>query len=332
MLSRGRFELGAFAIIAVFLLSLAAPSWANFGDCSQPITAGPSPAATDCLFILQVAVSIQSCDPDPCVCAPKGTLPVTATDALLCLNLATAQPVMTNCPCSMTNDCFNSNPPSCGGECFNGDICAPDPFEPDFCECLSACEASAAPTCGGGCEGEEPGSVCQPLTFTAQGEPPLQVCICLPPNAEFCADGMPPDCDGVCQPGAACESDGGNACTCASLPVQGACAQASAPSCAGTCPDGFICEDGGGTCDCVVFQGQQETCFDVGAPICGGVCSFGEICATDFIDECECFSPCGLAQVPMCNGECHEDGESCVVVTVSFGGGSLDFCDCVPGP
>jgi hypothetical protein len=52
--------------------------------CGQPISSGPSPVATDCLFILQAAVGSQTCSPE-CVCAPTGTLPVKATDALLCL-------------------------------------------------------------------------------------------------------------------------------------------------------------------------------------------------------------------------------------------------------
>jgi hypothetical protein len=35
-------------------------------------------------------------------CAPKGTLPVTATDALLCLKKAVGQGVNLNCPCTGT--------------------------------------------------------------------------------------------------------------------------------------------------------------------------------------------------------------------------------------
>lgn len=39
---------------------------------------------------------------DPCECAPKGTLPTSATDALLCLNAATGQSAVLQCPCQGT--------------------------------------------------------------------------------------------------------------------------------------------------------------------------------------------------------------------------------------
>jgi hypothetical protein len=69
--------------------------------CSQPISAGSAPVASDCLFILQAAVGNVECSPE-CVCAPTGTLPVKATDALLCLNAAVGAPAELNCPCSAT--------------------------------------------------------------------------------------------------------------------------------------------------------------------------------------------------------------------------------------
>ncbi len=66
--------------------------------CAQPLTSGPSPTATDCLFILKAAVGLTSCSP-ACICAPKGALPPTATDALFCLKRAVGSPVVLNCPC-----------------------------------------------------------------------------------------------------------------------------------------------------------------------------------------------------------------------------------------
>jgi len=66
--------------------------------CAQPVSSGTLVTATDCLFILNVAVGVTSCK-DPCECAPKGTLPTSATDALLCLNAATGQPTSLLCPC-----------------------------------------------------------------------------------------------------------------------------------------------------------------------------------------------------------------------------------------
>jgi len=68
--------------------------------CAQPISSGATPIASDCLVILQVAVSLRTCTPEDCVCAPKGTLPASATDALICLKKVTGQNVSLDCPCT----------------------------------------------------------------------------------------------------------------------------------------------------------------------------------------------------------------------------------------
>ena len=91
-MSRYSFVCGVSSLLITALLIAAGPAHADFGDCTQPVSTGPDPVATDCLFILRTAVFLETCNPD-CVCAPKGSLPVTATDALLCLNIATFQPV-----------------------------------------------------------------------------------------------------------------------------------------------------------------------------------------------------------------------------------------------
>ena len=67
--------------------------------CAQPLSTGPAPVAGDCLYILNVAVGTLACAPT-CVCAPKGALPTTATDALVCLFAAVGLPADLNCPCS----------------------------------------------------------------------------------------------------------------------------------------------------------------------------------------------------------------------------------------
>jgi len=97
--------------------------------CSQPVTTGAQPAASDCLLILQTAVGVASCDPE-CICAPKGSLPASATDALLCLSAAVGQSVELDCPCGPfvvqgvlppTNGRFNYasmiGVPGAGSEC-----------------------------------------------------------------------------------------------------------------------------------------------------------------------------------------------------------------------
>jgi hypothetical protein len=67
--------------------------------CSQPISTGATPVATDCLFILQAAVGSQTCSPE-CICAPTGTLPAKATDALLCLKHSVGDDAIPlQCPC-----------------------------------------------------------------------------------------------------------------------------------------------------------------------------------------------------------------------------------------
>ena len=66
--------------------------------CSQPASTGAAPTATDCLFILKAAVGLATCDPE-CICAPTGSLPAKASDALLCLNVAVGAPLVLNCPC-----------------------------------------------------------------------------------------------------------------------------------------------------------------------------------------------------------------------------------------
>jgi cytochrome c5 len=66
--------------------------------CAQPRSSGALPTASDCLFILRSALGSSSCSPS-CMCAPKGTLPVTATDALICLKRAIGQPIALHCGC-----------------------------------------------------------------------------------------------------------------------------------------------------------------------------------------------------------------------------------------
>ena len=89
-------------LVTIFLAALLAlPAAAEAQQCAQPLSTGANPTASDCLFILKAAVGTEVCQPE-CVCAPSGTLPVKATDALLCLNAAVGAPVPLNCPCGPT--------------------------------------------------------------------------------------------------------------------------------------------------------------------------------------------------------------------------------------
>ncbi len=112
-------------ITATLLLTLAGagPALAANGDCSQPSSNGDGPAASDCLYILQVAVGSRTCTPE-CICAPKGSLPTKTTDALVCLRASVGQPVTLDCPCESLLD----------GDDFNDDSTDPARWGDDYVE------------------------------------------------------------------------------------------------------------------------------------------------------------------------------------------------------
>jgi hypothetical protein len=102
------FSLSLAALLSLPLIGSPTPATAANGDCGQPVSTGASPTASDCLFILKVAVGSQTCDP-ACICNTDGNPPTggtSATDALLCLKIAVGQPgVSLNCmptPCPPT--------------------------------------------------------------------------------------------------------------------------------------------------------------------------------------------------------------------------------------
>lgn len=68
----------------------------QLGVCGDPAEARGSVTATDALFMLQVAVGLNTCD--LCVCDVDGSGAVTATDALFTLSSAVGQPVLLACP------------------------------------------------------------------------------------------------------------------------------------------------------------------------------------------------------------------------------------------
>ena len=109
-----------------FVMTMAAlpsPADAAQCDCSQPLATGSQPTAGDCLKILRVAVRLDTCDPcDESACAPSGTLPVKATDALICLTAAVGGSATLNCPLTTTTTTTTTNGPpakdSCAGATF----------------------------------------------------------------------------------------------------------------------------------------------------------------------------------------------------------------------
>lgn len=69
--------------------------------CANPVSGAEQPTAADCLFILNVAVELETCVPE-CVCKPTGNLTVSTRDALVCLQSTVALPVELDCPCPCT--------------------------------------------------------------------------------------------------------------------------------------------------------------------------------------------------------------------------------------
>ena len=48
----------------VFVTLNGAPGYAALGDCSQPVSDGPTPVSSDCLFILKTATGSEICEPE----------------------------------------------------------------------------------------------------------------------------------------------------------------------------------------------------------------------------------------------------------------------------
>ncbi|HYB98461.1 MAG TPA: hypothetical protein VEC57_04930 [Candidatus Limnocylindrales bacterium] len=102
-----RLSLSFAASLFALVLSLPAASEAAQGDCSQPVTSGQNPTASDCLYILKSAVGTEECE--ICVCDTTGNEEIQATDSLLCLKYAVGQPVELNCPeCDTTTTSTSS--------------------------------------------------------------------------------------------------------------------------------------------------------------------------------------------------------------------------------
>ena len=82
------FRLAFLASLTLTLIWNAPEGWAAQGDCGQPLSSGGGPVASDCLFILNAAVGLQSCETSVCDLAGGsggGDCRITASDALHCL-------------------------------------------------------------------------------------------------------------------------------------------------------------------------------------------------------------------------------------------------------
>ena len=91
--------LGLVAIGAYLQIRKArAPPRATAGSRKA---AAATPASTDCLFILQAAIGVQTCNPE-CICDVVGRDGVSASDALVCLQTVVGSGFPFDCPCDDT--------------------------------------------------------------------------------------------------------------------------------------------------------------------------------------------------------------------------------------
>ena len=114
----------AVALLVAVLVGRQMASGAQ-GDCGQPVSSGTSPVASDCLFILRVAVGLQLCTPQTCVCDPGGDGSTTANDALLCLKKVVGEAVTLSCPCTTTTSTTTTTVPDTA-DCTNDGSCGND--------------------------------------------------------------------------------------------------------------------------------------------------------------------------------------------------------------
>jgi hypothetical protein len=283
-------------VLALFVFTPMIPksAFALLGDCSQPASGGAKPAATDCLYILNVAVGLLTCTPE-CICAPKGDLPAAATDALVCLQVAVNQPVPLACPCdgtttttappgtttttasggtsttttttpttSTTSTTLLQCPVQLEDSAEKSELDIENPALLIACGCIDGVDA----TCSGTCP-EQSACVSGPLTG----------CVCL---SFGCGDYMgAPQCYGLCHEGQSCglSFDG-----CECVPSEGVpCGLNGPPTCDGECPTGQFCHQAGTNCECV-----NVTCGNFGPPSsCQGTCAAGQACA-DLGGTCGC--------------------------------------------
>ncbi len=89
--------------------------------CSQPVTGGDLPKASDCLFILNVGVGIGLCVP-ACICDVNGDFSENASDALLCLKIAVGIDLPRQCPCPVSTTTTTLEPVV--GACCVAGICS----------------------------------------------------------------------------------------------------------------------------------------------------------------------------------------------------------------
>jgi hypothetical protein len=133
---------------------------AAHGDCAQPVSTAANPLASDCLFILRVAVSLQACTPQDCVCDPTGDGSTTASDALTCLRKAIGEPIALLCPCTTTTTSTTTTVPGGSADCTNNGNCTDDDCVCTDCDDDLFCSDPDNCQDNGTCQPFEEGCVC----------------------------------------------------------------------------------------------------------------------------------------------------------------------------
>ena len=88
-------------LVAIGALADPEGAQAAHGDCGQPQSSGGNAGPTDCLFILQAVIGVQTCNPE-CICDVAGRDGVSASDALVCLQTAVGSGFPFDCACDVT--------------------------------------------------------------------------------------------------------------------------------------------------------------------------------------------------------------------------------------
>lgn len=198
------------ALIAM-VVAAAPPASADLGDCSQPVSSGAAPVASDCLFILNVAVGVDECATE-CACAPKGTLPTTASDALVCLSVAVGGSTPLACPC--TAETTTTTVPSTTTTTSSTTTVTvttttlPDPCTPNPCQNGGECFAIDAFEFSCFCMPEWTGPTCEQCGYTCSEDPDYyrsRFLSCVV-NTEFC-DRPPVTCPEFCAGWMGCSGD-----------------------------------------------------------------------------------------------------------------------------